>query len=58
MEIWTPANNRVKLNQIAVLNLFDKEFWKLYWKETDPDLRIKLLYSFDNPDVVEYRRML
>ena len=58
MEIWAKPNNRVKHNQKARYNLFSGQFWSVYQKETDPDLKTELLYTFYPNDVERERRIL
>ena len=58
MEVWVPPINRVKTNQLVKVNLFDEEFWYQYGNETDPKVREKLLYTYDNPERKKERRML
>ena len=58
MEVWVPPINRVKTNQLVKINLFDEEFWYLYGNETDPKVRRELLYTYDNPEKKNERRML
>ena len=58
MEVWVPPVNRVKDHQFIKMNLFDEEYWYLYGNETDPEIRNKLLYTYDNPEKENERRML
>ena len=58
MEVWVPPLNRVKEHQFIKMNLFDEEYWYLYGNETDPEVRNNLLYTYDNPEKENERRML
>ena len=54
MQVWAPKVNTVSEHEKVIKNLGNREYWNLYFAESDPSVREQLLYQ-DMPDPFKKR---